>query len=111
MTNIQTPGVGDLDGLFIRPDIRSTRNVDVTVKDAICTASVRSAISIPKARVAFQAIMEKRFGHRYYLSAAEQKKFEPNLQIITEEEEPAQPKQVRSKDAYAASMFYLLKEL
>ena len=56
----QTPGIGDLHGLFIRPDLRAIRNFDVTVKDAICTVSVRRAISIPKARIAYQAICEKK---------------------------------------------------
>lgn len=104
----QTPGVLDnLDGVFIRPDIRAIRNVDPTVKDAIATASVRCAISIPKARVAYQAIMEKRFGHRYYISAEEQRKFEPLLSVIVEEEEPPQTKHVKSKDDYAAYKYVL----
>ena len=104
----QTPGVLDnLDGVFIRPDIRAIRNVDPTVKDAIATASVKCAISIPKARVAYQAIMEKRFGHRYYISAEEQRKFEPLLSVIVEEEEPPQTKHVKSKDDYAAYKYVL----
>ena len=107
----QTPGLLDnLDGLFVRPDIRTTHNFDPSVKDAISTASVRCAISIPKARVAYQAIMEKRYGHRHYISAEEQRKFEPNLVDIEEEEEPQQPKRVRSKDDYAAYKVVLPSE-
>ena len=106
----QTPGIHDLDGIFIRPEIRTVRNFHVSVKDAICTASVRSAISIPKARIAYQAIMEKRYGHRYYLSAAEQKRFEPQLQVIDEEDEPPHPKRVRTKEEYEAYKYVLPSE-
>ena len=88
--------------------------------DAICTASVRGAISIPKARVAYQAIMEKGFGFHYYLSADEQEKFEPHLNSI-EEEEPMELEEaesdlqkksnrVRSKEEYERYKYVLPHE-
>ena len=54
--------------------------------------------------------MEKRYGHQYYISAEEQRKFKPNLVDIEEEEEPQQPKCVRSKEDYAAYKFVLPSE-
>ena len=95
-----------LDGGFPRPEIRNIRNFYQSVKDAITTVSIRCAISIPKARMAYQAVMEKRYGHRYYLSSDEQRKFEPVLESISEEE-PQLPKQIRRKEDYSIYRYVL----
>ena len=64
--------------------VRNVRNVDVKFKDAIATVSYRTALSVPKARVALQAVCEKLYGHKYYLSVEEKEKFEPTLPTILE---------------------------
>ena len=97
----------------IKRDMVLEKNASLRT-DVICTASVRSAISIPKARVAYQAIMEKAFGHRYDLSAEEQKKFEPSLQPINEDHEEhletPESKQIRSKEDYESYKYVLPSE-
>ena len=88
----QTPYIGDIDEmLFPRPDIRQSRNVSDNVKDAIATISYRAGVSVPKARVAFQAACEKAYNHQYYLTADEQKKFEPMLTDEVNDEEVQEP--------------------
>ena len=63
-----------------------------------------------KVRVAYQAIIEKRYSHRYYLSAEEQKTFEPYLVDIEEEGDTQLSQCVRSKEDYVAYKFVLLSE-
>ena len=84
------------------PAVRSTRNVDVKYKDAIATVSYRTALSIEKSRVAVQAVCEKIYGHQYYLSLGDKKKFYPSLTTISEvEDEPSSSvKGPRSKKDY-----------
>ena len=85
---VQTPSFVKEDlMLFPRPDLRRQRNVHESVKDTVATVSYRCAISIPKARIAFQTVAYKGYGHRYYLTPDEQQKFEPSLASIIEAEE------------------------
>lgn len=98
----QTPSFEEDIQLFPRPSIRKTRNSSPRIKDAIATVSYRTALSVPMARVAFQAVCEKAYGHRYYLTPEEQLKFEPTLESIPEEPESAEPisKKPRSAEQY-----------
>ena len=63
-----------------QPDIRNVRNLTEESKDAIATVSYRAAISIPKARVAVKAAVEKLCGWVYLLDP-------PPLETIWEEGE------------------------
>ena len=63
-----------------QPDIRNVRNLTEESKDAIATVSYRAAISIPKARVAVKATVEKLCGWVYHLDP-------PPLETIWEEGE------------------------
>jgi hypothetical protein len=49
-------------------------------------------VSVAKSCIAVQAVCEKIYQHRYFLSREEKEKHEPTLQIINEEEEPANKK-------------------
>ena len=50
---------------------RIVKKVKEKFKDAIATVSYRTAVSVPKARVATQVVLEKICGHKYYLSVEE----------------------------------------
>ena len=95
---------------FKRPPIRKTRNVLSHVKDAIATTSYEAAVSVEKARVAFQVIARKMYGHRYYLTKEEQAKYEPTLQTIEEhsdELEEPKSKKPRTLEEYKSYEFVL----
>ena len=63
-----------------QPDIRNVRNLTDECKDAIATVSYRAAVSIPKARIAVKATVEKLCGWVYHLDP-------PPLETIWEEGE------------------------
>ena len=63
------------------------RNVNEEYKDAVATVSYRTAMSIPRARIAVQAVIEKVCGKKLYLSVEEKNKFESPLEAIEEVEE------------------------
>ena len=90
-----------------RPEIRKKRNCT----DTIATISYKTAVSIPKARVAFQTVCQKFYGHRYYLNKDEQKQYEPNLQPImecdTEEDSEPNNKRPRTAKDYEAYRYVL----
>ena len=69
------------------------------MKDAIATVSYRCAVSIPKARIAFQTVCDKMYGHRYYLTSEEQEEFEPSVTLINNEQRKS--KKPRTADDYA----------
>ena len=79
-----------------RRELRNIRNFVYAVKDAIATIGYRCAISVEKARVAFQIVCMIWYGHMYYLSPEEQQKFEPSTN--TEETNAKKP---RTADDYA----------
>ena len=61
-----------------QPEIRKARNFFAT----IATMSYKVAISVDKARVAVQATCKKMYGHLYYITKEEQRKYEPHLKRI-----------------------------
>jgi len=96
---IMTPSQLDLVDASPQPVVRLGRNVDDRFKDAIATVSHRSALSVAKSRIAVQAVCEKIYQHRFFLSREEKEKYEPTLQTINEEEEPAN-KKPRTREDY-----------
>ena len=94
-----TPSALDLAGASPpQPIVRVGRNVDERYKDAIATVSYRSALSLAKSRVAVQAVCEKIYHHRYFLSVEEKEKDKPSLETINEDDEPASKKPRTKKD-------------
>ena len=61
------------------PEIRKVRNTTEEIKNTVATVSYRAGVSVPKARVAVQAVCEKLYGHKYLLKL--------NLPTIAEEED------------------------
>ena len=76
--------------------IRNNRNTTEEIKNAICTVSYRSGVSVPKARIAVQAVCEKLYNHKYYLQPPKP------LSTIEEVDEPEEPKnkKPRTVDQY-----------
>ena len=76
------------------PEIRKVRNTTEEIKNAVATVSYRAGISVPKARVAVQAVCEKLYKHKYQLK--------PTLPTINEEDEPTEPvcKKPRKHEEY-----------
>ena len=83
--------------IVTRPEIRKKRNCTDSVRNTIATISYRTAVSVPKARVAFQTVCQKFYGHRYYLTTDEQKKYEPRLEPIPESDDEADSEPVNKK--------------
>ena len=82
-----------------QPSVRKNiKNANERFKDAIATVSYRTALSVPKSRVAVQAVCEKLYSHRYYLSLEEKRKFAPLETIQEQNEEPINKKPRTSKD-------------
>ena len=79
-----------------RPEIRKVTSDKI--RNTIATVSYRSGISVPKARIAVQAVCEILYGHKYYLCVVAQ----PCLSKIQENEEPEEPKnkKPRTKEDY-----------
>ena len=77
------------------PEIRKVRNTTEDIKNTVATVSYRAGVSVPKARVAVQAVCEKLYGHKYLL--------QPNLPTIEEEDdEMCEPiiKKPRNQEEY-----------
>ena len=81
-----------------RPEIRNVRNCKDAVKDAIATISYRCAISIEKARIAYQVVCLISYGHRYYLTPEEQNKFEPSTDSV--QEQSKRPRTAKDYSSY-----------
>jgi hypothetical protein len=77
------------------PEIRKRKNTSEEVRNAITTVSYRSGISVPKARVAPQAVCEILYDHRFLLKP-------PSLPTIPEASETNEPlnKKPRSAEDY-----------
>jgi len=75
-------------------EIRKVRKTTEEVKNSIATVSVRAGVSVPKACIAVQAVCEKLYNHKYYLS--------PPLPTIEEADETTVPtsKRPRTSDDY-----------
>lgn len=60
------------------------RSKKLVSKSAIAARSYRFPSSVRKARVDFQAVCDKAYGQKYYLTAQEQEKFEPEDVVIND---------------------------
>ena len=52
-----------------QPEIRNIRKTSEKIKNTISTVRYRSGTSVPKARIAVQAVCEI-YGHKYHLSVS-----------------------------------------
>ena len=52
----------------VTPEITKWKKTSEEVRNAIATVNYRSAVSVPKARVVFQAICKILYGHKYLLN-------------------------------------------
>ena len=86
---------------------RDIKKIKEKFKDAIATVSYRTAVSIPKARVATQVVLEKICNHKYYLSVNERDREEGTP---VKEDETIPNKKPRSKDDWAKYQYVLPSE-
>ena len=87
-----------MDGCSDKLQKRKNRNTTEEVKDAICTISYGSDVSVPEARIAVQAVCGKLYKHKFLLEPL------PHT-TVSETEEPQEPKYRKPRTAEQCSIY------